>query len=76
MHLGFRVVEGDNMFHIDGGGHVVQGLQLLVDVSEVSGSESISTGEVPQFDEDGHYIEPSMGNRTETESEEETQVSE
>jgi hypothetical protein len=72
MHLGFWVVEGENMFHMDGGGHVVQGLQMLLDVSDVSGLGSVSTGEVPQFDEDGHYIEPSMGNRTETETKKES----
>jgi hypothetical protein len=83
LRLGFWVVDGDSTFHMVGRGRVVEdvvpeGPAVLVfepvtqapsPSSTVHWTES-SSGDCPQFDTDRHYIESSVENSPETETEE------
>jgi hypothetical protein len=73
LRVGFWVVDGARMFHMPDRRSVVEeSAQEYVSSSASSSevSEETSYGYCPQFDSDGHYIETSMENSPESETEE------
>jgi hypothetical protein len=72
MRVGFFVGLGEYTFHMPAGSSQIVRTGGTPDESpESSVVFSTSSGDCPQFDEDGHYIETSMENSLESETEEE-----
>ena len=72
LRVGFFVVLGVHTFHMPAGSSRILRTGGTPDESpESSVVFSTSSGDCPQFDKDGHYIETSMENRLESETEEE-----